>query len=146
MDVAATIPVEAQLVSTGETQGFQGFLKAAGHLVGVMLVDIVKYAFPIASIVVAVDGTHMSAGDQAFLASVQMVLRAVLVIEQRWAAGGTGAGTQKLADVLEIVEQPIVMLFGQAGLLVDAVYVMNLVDGVVALLNAQPATSLKVAA
>lgn len=137
--------VTTQTGAPGELQEFQGFLKTAGHLVGVLLADVVKYALPIAGVVVSVTAPQLSPAEEAFAASVKMVMSTVLTIQQKWAAQGPAANTQKLADVLEIVELPIVTMFAQAGLGVDATYVTNLVNGVVALLNAQPAVQFQAA-
>ena len=126
---------------TGKLAAFEGFLKKAGHIAGVVLADIVKYAIPVAS-VVAVADPQVEPAVAAFTASVKLVQGAVVAVQQRWAAQGPAANAQKLADVLEIVEQPVVTMFAQAGLQVDAAYVTNLVNGVVAILNAQPAVVL----
>ena len=83
---------------------------------------------------------------EAFTASVKLVQATVIAAQQRWVTQGSAANTQKLADVLEIVEQPIVTMFAQAGLQVDTAYVTNLVNGVVAILNAQPSAVLPAAA
>lgn len=122
-------------------QAFEGFLKAAGKLVGVVLSDIVKYAVPISALLgVATPG--LPAEEAAFLSAVQLIGNAVIAIEQKWSSVGPGSGTQKLADVLVLIEQPVVVLFADAGLAVDATYVTNLVNGIVALLNAQPGVGL----
>ena len=122
----------------GGLQVFEGFLKSVGHVVGVLLSDVVKYAVPIVT-VISVTSTPASAAEEAFAAALLMVLNTVVLIEQKWASLGSAADSQKLADVLQIVEQPIALLFAQAGYSVDVAYVTNLVNAVVALLNAQPA-------
>lgn len=119
---------------------FEGFLTAAGHAVGVLLADIVKFALPIA-VVLSNDPGSLTAGEQAFVEALRMVLNAVILIEQKWASLGAATGAQKLADVLQIVEGPITALFAQAGLLVEATYITSLVNAVVTLLNAQPAVT-----
>ena len=127
----------SQNTATG-LKTFEGFLKTIGHIAGVVLSDIVKFALPVATVVsVAVPPT--SAAEEAFAASLVMVLNTVVLIEQKWSSLGSAANAQKLADVLQIVEEPIVLLFAQAGYSVDVAYVTALVNGVVALLNAQPA-------
>ena len=72
-----------------------------------------------------------------------MVQTAVVSAQQRWAGEGSAANTQKLADVLATVEQPVILMFAQVGLSVDTAYVTNLINGVVAILNAQPAVLLQ---
>lgn len=125
----------------GKLQAFEGFLKRAGQVAGVVLSDLVKYVVPIAQVAALADPS-ISPAVAAFTTSVHLVQTTVLSTQQRWASEGTAANTQKLADVLTVVEQPIILLFAQAGLHVDTDYVVNLVNGVVAILNAQPATTL----
>ncbi len=127
----------SQVGTGGKLVAFEGLLKRAGHLIGVVLKDIVKYAIPVASIVAIADPAAAPALG-AFTASVRLVQATVISVQQKWAAEGSGANEQKLAEVLEIVEQPVVTLFAQVGLQVDTAYVTNLVNGVVAILNAQP--------
>ncbi len=125
----------------GKLVAFESFLKKAGKMAGVVLADVVKYVVPIAAIVsVAEPETAPVIG--VFVASVKLVQSTVIAAQQRWIAEGPAANEHKLADVLAIVEQPIVTMFAQAGIEVDTGYVVNLVNGVVAILNAQPATML----
>lgn len=124
-------------VGGGKLATFEGFLKAAGHLVGVVLADIVKYVVPIAQVVTIVDPAAAPV-LAAFTTSLELVQNTVVSAQQRWVSEGSAANTQKLADVLLVVEAPITLLFAQAGVAVDTGYVTNLVNGVVAILNAQP--------
>lgn len=135
---AAAQPVGAK---GGKLVAFEGFLKKAGKMAGVVLADIVKYVVPIAAIVSVVE-PETAPVIGAFVASVKLVQSTVIAAQQRWISEGPAANGQKLADVLAIVEQPIVTMFAQAGIEVDTGYVVNLVNGVVAILNAQPATML----
>ncbi len=128
--------------SGGTLQAFEGFLKKAGQTAGVVLADIVKYVIPVAQ-VAAVADPSVAPAVEAFTTSVHLVQATVLSAQQRWAREGSGANTQKLADVLTVVEQPIITLFAQIGVHVDTDYVVNLVNGVVAILNAQPAAVLQ---
>ena len=121
---------------------FEGFLWTAGHVAGVMLSEIVKYVVPLAQVATVVDPAAAPA-LAAFTTSLQLVQAAVVSAQQRWVAEGSLANTQKLSDVLVTVEQPIILLFAQAGLAVDTAYVTNLVNGVVAILNAQPGVVLQ---
>ena len=128
--------------STGAPHGgalatFEGFLKTAGHVAGVVLSEIVKFVVPIAQVAAIADPAAAPALT-AFTTSLQLVQTAVVSAQQRWATQGSAANTQKLADVLETVEKPVILLFAQVGLSVDTAYVTNLVNGVVAILNAQP--------
>lgn len=136
----AGIAADAKPVSAakpGKLAAFEGFLKKAGHIAGIVLADIIKYAIPVASIVAVADPA-VAPAMVAFTASVRLVQATVISVQQKWSASGSEANNQKLADVLEIVEQPILTMFAQSGLQVDRAYVTNLVNGVVAILNAQP--------
>ncbi len=127
---------------TGALATFEGFLKTAGHVAGVVLSEIVKYVVPMAQVVEVADPAAVPALT-AFTTSLQLVQAAVVSAQQRWAGEGSAANTEKLADVLVTVEQPIILLFAQVGLSVDTAYVTNLVNGVVAILNAQPGVVLQ---
>lgn len=132
-----TVAAAGASTGVGSLQTFEGFLKKAGRLVGVVLSDIAKLALPITSILAAIS-PKMPAPEAAFVATVQLIGNAVIAVEQKWAAMGTAAGAQKLADVLVLVEQPAIALFAAAGMTIDIGYVVDLVNGIVALLNAQP--------
>ena len=121
---------------------FEGFLKTAGQVAGVVLSEIVKFVVPMAQVAALADPAAAPALT-AFTTSLQLVQTAVVSAQQRWAGQGSAANAQKLADVLETVEQPIVLLFAQVGVSVDTAYVTNLVNGVVAILNAQPGAVLQ---
>ncbi len=129
------LPKESKL------QDFESFLKKAGKVAGVILADVVKYALPIASIVSIADPA-VAPEVAVFSNAVALVQKTVVLIQQRWAAQGSEADAQKLADVLSIVEQPIIAEFAAVGIKVDTAYVTNLVNGVVAILNSQPGSVL----
>ena len=133
---------KAEIGSAGarSMRAFEGFLKAAGKL-GVMLSEIAKYAVPL-SVLIGASTPSLPPEEGAFLLAVQLIGNAVIAIEQKWSSFEPGSGTQKLADVLLLVEQPVVLLFADAGLTVDATYVTTLINGVVALLNAEPGNGL----
>ncbi len=121
----------------GALASFEGFLKTSGHVAGVVLSEIVKFVVPVAQVVALADPATAPV-MAAFTTSLHLVQTAVVSAQQRWAAEGSAANAQKLADVLEMVEQPVMQLFAQVGVSVDTAYVTNLVNGVVAMLNAQP--------
>ena len=127
---------------TGALTAFNGFLKTAGHVAGVVLSEIVKFVVPVAQVAAVADPAAAPA-LAAFTTSLQLVQTAVVSAQQRWAGEGSAANTQKLADVLATVEQPVILMFAQVGLSVDTAYVTNLINGVVAILNAQPAVLLQ---
>ncbi len=128
--------------SGGALATFEGFLKTAGHVAGVVLSEIVKFVIPMAQVVAVADPAAAPALE-AFTTSLQLVQTAVVSAQQRWAGDGSAANTEKLADVLATVERPVILLFAQVGLSVDTGYVTNLVNGVVAILNAQPGVVLQ---
>lgn len=123
--------------TTTKLQAFEGFLKKAGHIAGVVLSEIVSHIIPLATVVELLNPAAATA-VAAFMEAVKLIQTTVISIQQRWATQGSEANSQKLADVLLIVEGPIVALFAEAGIAVDTPYVINLINGVVALLNAQP--------
>ena len=127
--------------ATTKLQAFEGFLKKAGHIVGVVLSEIVSHIIPLATVVEFLNPAAAPAVE-AFLQAVKLIQTTVISIQQRWVTEGSEANDQKLADVLLIVEGPIVALFAQTGIAVDTPYVVNLINGVVALLNAQPGSIL----
>ena len=140
-----TIPTNVGAAAGGgKLAAFEGFLKAAGHVAGVVLSEIVKYVVPIAQVAAVVDPSAAPV-VAAFTTSLELVQNTVVSAQQRWVGEGSAANTQKLADVLQVVEGPIVLLFAQAGVAVDTGYVTNLVNGVVAILNAQPGAVLPAA-
>ena len=142
---AAPAPVAGGVkstVGTGALAAFEGFLKTAGQVAGVVLSEIVKFVVPMAQVVAVADAAAAPA-LAAFTTSLQLVQTAIVSAQQRWAGEGSTANAQKLADVLETVQQPVILLFAQVGLSVDTAYVTNLINGVVAILNAQPAVVLQ---
>lgn len=136
-ETGTTVATLGTNTAAGSLRAFEGFLKKAGRLVGVVLSDIAKLALPIAALLSAIS-PKMPAAEAAFVATVQLIGNAVIAVEQKWAAMGTATGAQKLEDVLLLVEQPAIALFAEAGMTIDTGYVVNLVNGIVALLNAQP--------
>ena len=136
---SADMPLVAR---TGRASAFEGFLEKAGRFAGVALTEIIKYVIPVASIAEIAD-PEIAPAVQAFAASVKTVQAAVINVQQKWSSFDSETNQQKLADVLAIVELPVTTMFAQAGVQVDAAYVTNLVNGVVAILNAQPGSLLQ---
>ena len=141
----SSTPTARPGTGTGGLAEFEGCLKRAGHTAGVVLSEIVRYAIPLASVVAAADPLAAPA-TAAFVTSLKLVQSTVIASQQRWVGEGSAANAKKLADVLEVVEQPIILMFSQAGVSVDAAYVTNLVNGVGAIVNAQPSGSVAPAA
>ena len=135
--MSATATTVAAAAGTGALQTFEGFLKRAGRLAGVVLSEISKLALPLTSLLSAIS-PKMPGPEAAFVAAAQLIGNAVIAVAHSGPAAGPATGAQKLADVLVLIEQPVLALFADAGLAVDTGYVINLVNGIVALLNAQP--------
>jgi hypothetical protein len=73
-----------------------------------------------------------------------LIQKAVVLAEQKMAAGGqaTGTGLQKAADVISTVEPTVTQLLSEAGISnVDTAYIQKIVDAVVADLNVRDATA-----
>ncbi len=70
----------------GKLAAFEGFLKKAGHIAGVVLTDIVRYLIPVASVVALADPA-VAPAVEAFTASVKLVQATVISVQQKWAAG-----------------------------------------------------------
>ena len=150
MSTASTVPTPEQIASAiaalpstpakeSKLKEFEGFLKKAGHITDVVLGDLVRYAIPLASLAIAADPAAAPAAS-VFSAALKLVQTTVLAAQQKWNSEGSAANSQKLADVLTIVEDPVISMFASVGVKVDSAYVTNLVNGVVAILNAQPST------
>jgi len=77
-----------------------------------------------------------------------LIQNAVLIVEQKYAASGvqSGTGAQKLAEVLTLAEGAVTSLLASAGITASTAYITSLVNAVVAILNAQPATTSTVVA
>jgi hypothetical protein len=93
---------------------------------------LAKLLFPAQSAVVA-----------GVVNSVGLIQQAVALIEQKYAALGTatGTGAQKLAEALSVVTPTVTQLLAAEGLPVNATYIQNIVNAVVAILNVQTAAA-----
>lgn len=119
---------------------FIGFLEAVGKDFLKGLSFAVKIAVPVetlAKLLFPQFAPAVTAGMEA----ASLIQNAVLVVEQKFAAAGkqNGTGAQKLADVLALTESAVVAILAQHGVKADAGYVAQLVNAVVAVLNAQAA-------
>jgi hypothetical protein len=106
-----------------------------------LLSEIVKY-LPAAAGLAAEIFPAQSAAIAGVVNSVDLIQNAVVTVEQKMAAAGAakGTGTQKLADVLTIVTPTVTQLLTAEGIKVDTVYLQNIVNAVVAILNVRDAT------
>jgi hypothetical protein len=106
--------------------------------VAVIWNDVVKY-LPAAASLATIIFPAEAAPIAGVVNSVDLIRQAVASVEQKFAAAGnpTGTGAQKLAQVLSMVSPTVTQLLTAEGLKVDSVYLTNIVNAVVAILNVQ---------
>lgn len=121
------------------TSEFVSIMDKIGHDIKVAWENVVKY-LPVATALAALifPGNAEAAG---VLNTVALIQQAVVVVEQKFAAAGiaSGTGEQKLAQVLSIVTPAVTQLLAAEKIDVDQPEITNIVNAVVAVLNAQPA-------
>ena len=123
---------------------FTSVLEAIGKGFAKGLQWAVTYAIPVEKLVATLfpAAAPVAAGLADATALIQ---NAVLLVEQKYAAAGvqSGTGTQKLAEVITLASPVVTQLLSQAGISASTVYIQNLVNAVVAILNVQsmPATT-----
>lgn len=73
--------------------------------------------------------------------AINLVANAVLAVENQFAAAGNQAGTgaQKSAQVISIVGPAVIQLLAQEGIVANTSTIQNIINAVVAGLNAIPA-------
>jgi hypothetical protein len=118
---------------------FTGVLTAIGKGFEKGLQWAVTYAVPVEKLV----GTLFPAAaplTTGIADATTLIQTAVLLVEQKYAAGGvqSGTGAQKLAEVTLLAGPAVTQLLTQAGVPVSTSYVQSLVSAVVAILNVQP--------
>jgi hypothetical protein len=106
----------------------------------------VTYAVPVEKLV----GTLFPAAAPLAVGiadATSLVQTAVLLVEQKYAAGGIqgGTGAQKLAEVTLLAGPVVTQLLTQAGVPVSPAYIQSLISAVVGILNVQamPASAVK---
>jgi hypothetical protein len=76
---------------------------------------------------------------------IALVENAIALVEAKWAAGGEASktGPQKLADVMALVEGPLLEMLPLLGIKADTAYITELINAIVAILNLSraPATA-----
>ena len=120
--------------------GFVSLLSKIGSFFKEGLVFVEKYMVPTASLV-GLLFPAVAPEAAGVVTSVQLIQAAVTEIEQKYAASGSasGTGSQKLADVLQIVTPAVTELLTKEGVKnVNQAYIQSIVNAVVAVLNAQP--------
>jgi hypothetical protein len=116
-------------------------MEKIGHDIKVVWADVVKY-LPLETALASLifPGSAAAAG---VLNSVGLIQQAVVAVEQKFAAAGVASGTgeQKLAQVLKMVTPSVMQLLASEKITVDQAEITNIVNAVVAVLNAQPAAA-----
>ncbi|HEV2708917.1 MAG TPA: hypothetical protein VGU67_01780 [Edaphobacter sp.] len=111
------------------------------------LVWAVEYAVPVEKLV-ALLFPQAAPAIVAVADATTLIQGAVLLVEQKYAAGGAqhGTGVQKLAEVMALAGSAVISLLQQAGILATSGYVESLVSAVVGVLNVQAMPTEKAAA
>lgn len=119
---------------------FSSVLQSIGKDFAKGLKFAVTYAVPAEKLVALLfPATAPALG--AVTSATTLIQNAVLLVEQKYAAGGAqdGTGAQKLAEVVTLTGDAVTNLLGKSGITVTPDYIEKLVGAVVAILNVQPA-------
>jgi hypothetical protein len=121
---------------------FIGVLEAIGKDFAKGFSFALKYAVPVEKLVALLFPAAAPVITEVVDATT-LIQNAVVLVEQKFAATGaqSGTGPQKLAEVLTLAESAVTSLLKTAGITASTAYVTNLINAVVAILNAQPSTS-----
>lgn len=119
---------------------FRSVLEAIGKDFAKGLKFALTYAIPVeslAALLFPASAPVMSAAEDA----TTLIQNSVFAVEQKFTAAGvqSGTGAEKLADVLALSQGAVTTLLSQAGIAASPAYVADLVNAVVAILNAVPA-------
>jgi hypothetical protein len=126
---------------------FVSVLEAIGHDFEVVLTDAVKY-LPLAEQMAKYLFPPAVAPLQVSIDVADLLQNTVALAEQKYAAAGkqSGTGAQKLATALTVAQAAVTTMLSDAtvtkelaaaGITVNADYISNLVNAVVAILNVQ---------
>lgn len=117
---------------------FVSIMERVGHDIKVAFEDVVKY-LPAVSTLAALIFPADAAAISGVVNSIDLIQKAVVTVEQKFAAVGnvTGTGTQKLAQVLSIVGPTVTSLLSAEGLNYNQAQVTSIINAVVAVLNAK---------
>lgn len=117
---------------------FVSIMDRVGHDIKVAFEDVVKY-LPAVSTLAELIFPAQAATIAGVVNSVDLIQKAVVTVEQKFAAVGnvTGTGTQKLAQVLSIVGPTVTQLLSDEGLKYNQAQITSIVNAVVAVLNAK---------
>jgi hypothetical protein len=124
------------------TNKFISIMEAIGRDAKLIFTEVEKY-LPSAMTLAKLLFPAQSAVVAGVVNSVGLIQQAVALIEQKYAALGTatGTGAQKLAEALSVVTPTVTQLLAAEGLPVNATYIQNIVNAVVAILNVQTAAA-----
>jgi hypothetical protein len=123
---------------------FKSIMVKIGEDIKVGFEDVVKYlpaAAGLASLIFPAEGVAIAAGET----SIDLIQKAVVTVEQKFAATGTvtGTGIQKLAQVTSIVAPTVIQLLSTEKVPIDSTRVTAIVNAVVAVLNATDSPAVK---
>lgn len=124
------------------TNTFVSIMERVGHDIQVAFEDVVKY-LPAVSTLAELIFPAQAATIAGVVNSVDLIQKAVVTVEQKFAAAGnvTGTGAQKLAQVLSIVGPTVTQLLSAEGLNYNQTQVTNIINAVVSVLNVQLTTA-----
>jgi hypothetical protein len=120
------------------TNKFISIMEAIGRDAKLVFTEVEKY-LPEAATLAKLLFPAQSAAVAGVVNAVGLIQQAVALIEQKYAALGTaaGSGAQKLAEALSVVTPTVIQLLTAEGVPVNATYIQNIVNAVVAILNVQ---------
>jgi|ERR1700674_111568 len=120
------------------TNKFLTIMEAIGRDCLLVLTEVEKY-LPKAAVLAEAIFPAQTAVITGVVNSVALIQKAVVLAEQKMAAGGqaSGTGLQKSADVLSTVEPVVTQLLKAEGLTVDTAYIQKLTNAIVDILNVQ---------
>jgi hypothetical protein len=126
----------------GGWMSFVSVLEAVGKGFAKGLKWAVTYAIPVERLVGLLFPAAAPVANEIADAT-SLIQNAVLLVEQKYAAGGvqSGTGAQKLAEVMLLTESVVTALLAKAGVQVSTAYLQSVVSAVVAILNVQSASA-----
>lgn len=116
---------------------FISIMEAIGRDIKRVWDDVSRYLPPVEALAALI--FPQSAALSGVINSVQLIQQAVATVEQKFVAAGapSGSGPQKLAQVLTIVTPTVTQLLADEKISVNQQQITNIVNAVVAVLNAQ---------
>lgn len=117
---------------------FTSVLEAIGKGFAKGLQWAITYAIPVEKLVATLFPAAAPVAT-GLADATALIQKAVLLVEQKYAAAGvqSGTGAQKLAEVIALASPVVTQLLSQAGIPASTAYIQNLVNAVVAILNVQ---------